>query len=222
MILHTDFRDYYDNAIGFGVDEKVHYNRFTKEVEIVLKTKNDRPVHHFSGLIGFCGNLFPFIKLHRLDKRFFCEMDDSRPKVVEVCFAYSFETYKEKESEWYNFSHDFGYRDRTRDIKLKQFFTDWAVQNDAIFRELKIPIWAMNFNSGSKKNGIANPRLKDYQFERIKDSATAFQEISMYLANILVEQKERAVIDDKYRIQQHGFDLKDSFRNTKKRKSNRD
>jgi hypothetical protein len=218
MRLHTDFHDYYDNSIGFGVDENVHYNRFTKEIDIVLKTKNDRPTHRNSGLLGYCGYTFPFIKLHKWDKRYRRTGDEAEPKLLEICFAYNFETYKEKESDWFDYSNDFGYWDRTRDVKLKQFFVDWTSQNDAIFCELKVPIWIMKFSNGSTNNGIANPRLKDYQFERIKDSTTAFQEISMYLSNILVEQKEIAVIEDKYRIQQHGFDLKDSFRNTKKRK----
>jgi len=222
MILHSDFHDYYDNAIGFGVDEKVHYNRFTKEIEIVLKTKHDRPVHSLSGLVGFCGSTFPFIKLHKWDKRFRRSADEPTPQLLDLCFAYSLKTYKEKESDWYDYSNDFGYNEGTRNLKLKQFFEDWSGQNDALFRELQIPIWVMTFNCGSKKNGIANPKLKDYQFERIKDSTTAFQEISMYLANILVEQKEVAVIEDKFRIEQHGFDLKDSFRNTKNRKRDRD
>lgn len=222
MILHTDFRDYYDNAIGFGVDEKVHYNRYTREIDIVLKTKNNWPTRRNAGLIGFCGDTFPFIKLHKLDKLFCRGYDDSRPRIVEVYFAYSFEAYKQKEIEWHNLSHDFDYYDRTGDARLKQFFADWAGKNDAIFRELKVPLWIMNFHGGSEKNGIVNPKLKSYQFERIKDSITAFQEISMYLANILVEQKEVAVIEDRYRIQQHGFDLRDSFRNTKKRKEKQD
>lgn len=222
MILHSDFHDYYDNAIGFGVDEKVHYNRFTKEIEIVLKTKHDRPVHHLSGLLGFCGNTFPFIKLHKWDKRYRRSTDEASPKLLDLCFAYSYRTYEEKKSDWWDHSNDFGSHEAARDLKLKQFFEDWAGQNDSIFRELQIPIWVMNFNSGRTKNGIANPRLKDYQFERIKESIEAFQEISMYLANILVEQKEVAVIEDKYRIEQHGFDLKESFRNTKKRKRDRD
>jgi hypothetical protein len=218
MILYADFHDYCDKAIGFGIDEKVHYNRYTKEIDILLQTKNDRPSHHNAGLIGFCGNIFPYIKLHKLDKRFCYSYGEDRPKVVEICFAFSFETYKEKEADWHNFSNDFGYRDRIRDTKLKQFFIDWATQSDSVFREQKIPIWVMRFNSGNEKNGIANPKLKDYQFERIKDATTAFQEISIYLANILVEQKPIAVVEDKYRIQQHGFDLKESFRNTKRRK----
>ena len=218
MILHTDFRDYYDKSIGFGVDEKVHYNRFTKEDEIILKTQNDWPVHTNSGLIGFCGKIYPFIKLHRLDKKFCYYENDARPKVVEVCFAYSFEAYTEKEAEWSDFSWDFGgFWDRSRKAKLKQYFLDWKLENDNIFQLLKVPIWARSFGWTSKRSGILNPRLKDYQFERVKNSISAFQEISIYLANILVEQKEIASVEDKYRIQQHGFDLRSSFRRKKKK-----
>jgi len=84
-----------------------------------------------------------------------------------------------------------------------------------IFLEFKVPVWAVILGrSGS--SGILNPRLKDYGFDRIKDSFTTFQEISMYLSNILVEQKETVVVQDKFRIEQHGFDLKKSFRKEKK------
>ena len=179
MRLHTDFHDYYDNAIGFGVDEKVHYNRFTKELDIVLKTKNDRPAHRNSGLLGYCGYIFPFIKLHKWDKRYRRSYDEAEPNLLEVCYAYDFETYKTKESDWCDYSTDFGYWDKIRDLKIKQFFIDWKSENDAIFRELLIPVWAMHFNCGKQKNGSANPRLKDYQFDRIKDSTTALQEITM-------------------------------------------
>jgi len=57
--------------------------------------------------------------------------------------------------------------------------------------------------------------LKDHQFDRIKDAATAFQDISMYLSNILIEQKEVAQVEDRFRIEQHGFDLRTSFRKLK-------
>jgi hypothetical protein len=215
VILHTDFRDYYDHAIGFGVDEKVHYNRFTKEVEIVLKTQNNWPLHHGAGLLGFCGFVYPYIKLHKLNK-LFSYSGEERAKVVEVCFAFSYEKYREKDKEWEELSHDFWHR--SLDTRIKQFFAEWTFQSDAVFLEHKTPAWVMNFSRGKERNGIANPMLKDYQFDRIKDSNTAFQEISMYLANILVEQKEVAMIEDKYRIEQHGFDLKDSFRNQKNRR----
>jgi len=39
----------------------------------------------------------------------------------------------------------------------------------------------------------------------------------MYLSNILIEQKETVPMDGKLKIEQHSFDSKISFRNTKKK-----
>lgn len=217
MKLHTDFHDYYDYAIGFGIDEKVHYNRSTKEVEISLQSKSERPVHRRSGILGYCGKLLPFIQLSRFDKKRICDWDDEyEGKTVEEYFAFSLAEYKEKVEAWDWYCDDIGYHGTADEIKLKQFFIDWQTDSDKIFLEFRCPVWMMRFYEQSP-NGVLNPRLKDLGFERIKDSVTAFQEISMYLANILIEQKDVAMVEDRYRIVQHGFDLKDSFRNTKKR-----
>jgi hypothetical protein len=40
---------------------------------------------------------------------------------------------------------------------------------------------------------------------------------SSCLSNALVEQKETVAVEDKYRIEQHGFDSKSSFRKEKRR-----
>jgi hypothetical protein len=84
--------------------------------------------------------------------------------------------------------------------------------------KFQVPIWLMRFSAGGDSNGVLNPNLKEIGFDRIKDAYTAFQDISMYLSNILIEQKPVEKIDDKHRIEQHGFDLKESFRKTKTRK----
>ncbi len=215
MRLHTDFHDYYDNAVGYGVDENVHYNRLAKKVEIQVKSQFDFPRHSNAGLLGFCGQIYPFMELKKSNQKYAWEYDEEDYKIIELFYCYSFEQYENKMSEWGDFSPNFGYQDHSRKIKLKQFFVDWNFQNDELFLEHKAPIWISKFD-GSEINGILNPRLKDYGFDRVKDSFTTFQEISMYLSNILVEQKEVAVIEDKYRIEQHGFDLKTSFRREKK------
>jgi hypothetical protein len=209
MKLHSDFHDYYDQAIGYGVDEKVHYNRYAKPVEITLKTEFDRPLHRRSGILGFCGKLFPFIQLSRYDKKRDCDWEDEYDgRIVEDFSAFSLDEYREKEEAWYEYSDDIGY---STDIRLKQFFDDWRIDNDALFVELECPVWTMLFYQQSP-NGWLNPRLKNLSFERVKDAFMAFQEISMYLANIFVEQKRTDTVDDKHRIEQHGFDLKQSFR----------
>jgi hypothetical protein len=217
MKLHSNFRDYYDNAIGYGIDERVHYNRITKNADINLKSQADRPRHPRSGILGFCGVFFPFIQLSRFDKKRDCDWEDEYDgAIVEEFFAFSLVEYQEKENDWYEFSDDFGNYGRVDELKLKQFFLDWHSDSDEVFLDLKCPVWMMRFYA-KPPNGVLNPRLKDVGFDRIKDSVTAFQEISIYLANILVEQKTVETVEDKYRIQQHGFDLKTSFRKEKKK-----
>lgn len=212
MKLHSDFHDYYDYAVGYGIDEKVHYNRFTKPVDINLKSELDRPLHRRSGILGFCGKLYPFVQLSRYDKkRDFHWEDEYDGKIVEEYYAFGLDEYNGKEETWAEYSDDFGHSD---DIRLKQFFLEWRKDDDKLFVQLKCPVWLMRFYKKSP-NGLLNPRLKELDFERIKDPFTAFQEISMYLANILIEQKEIETVDDKHRIEQHGFDSKQSFRHRK-------
>lgn len=60
---------------------------------------------------------------------------------------------------------------------------------------------------------IRNPCLKDLQFFKIIDPFTAYQEIDMFLSGVLApENKPMVKIEDKYRVQQHGFDPKFGFR----------
>ncbi len=217
MKLHTDFHDYYDNAVGYGIDENVHYNRFTKEIEIKIKSKADFPASGLETcLLGFCGKVYPIIKLKKLNGSIYaCEYDNDNYEVIETYYAYSFEKAEDKYREWEDFCEGYGYSNDRERLKIKQFFIDWSFQSNEIFLEYKVPSWIVKLDR-NQKTGLVNPKLKDYGFERIKDSFTAFQEISMYLSNILVEQKETAIVEDKFRIEQHGFDLKKSFRKEKK------
>ena len=217
MKLHTDFHDYYDFAVGYGIDEKVHYNRYTKEIEIDINIKADFPPGWLEAyLLGFCGNIYPVIKLDRLNRSVYdCEYDYGDFEVLETFYAYSLAEAEDKKRAWEEFCDGFNYSNDRELLRIKQFFVDWSFQNDEIFLELKAPCWIIKLDR-NQKTGFINPKLKDLGFERVKDSFTAFQEISVYLSNILLEQKETATVEDKFRIEQHGFDLKKSFRKEKK------
>lgn len=210
MKLHTDFHDYYDYAVGYGVDKNVHYNRFSDEAEIQIRTGYDFPDHSGAHLLGFCGQIYPFIKMEKFESNDDCYFD--KYELLETFFAYSYEEYSNKSLEWDDFYGDFG----GDGIKEKKFFLDWSYQSNDIFLKYKTPVWVLELHR-NENIGIINPKLKDYDFERIKDPFTAFQDISMYLSNILVEQKETVIIEDKTKIEKHGFDKKQSFR---KRKTN--
>lgn len=222
MRLHTDFHDYYDNAVGYGIDENVHYNRFTKEVELILTRKTDHPISIYSGelfLLGFCGEIYPLIEI---------KITNDARGVISQKFAFNYEKlieFKNEKIRYYNLYPPSKYHSRQDEIvdfpkneknSIKKFFRDWAWKDDSIFLKNKVPVWVKKLEHYNQL-AYLNPRLKDYGFDRIKDSFTAFQEISMYLSNILVEQKEIIITEDKYKIEQHGFDLKKSFRKEKRR-----
>ena len=211
MRLHSDFHDYYDHSIGYGVDEKVHYNRYQKAASIDLKSDLNRPFHRNSALLGFCGVIYPIIELHRYDRNPQDEDDWGEIQIVETRFVFSEDEYIKTRREWSELSDEFHLYQYTSDLKIRQFFVDWVSNSDENFLKHKVPIWTAKFYV-EEPNGFLNPRLKDFGFEKIKNPFEAFQEISMYLANILVEQKEIDTVDDKHRIEQHGFDIKQSFR----------
>ena len=209
MKLHTDFHDYYDTAIGYGIDDKVHYNRFTKEVEKTTKLKKDFPRLYPDVtplILGFCGEIYPLAEVERRTADY---------QLIDTYIAYTHEELIAKREEWKINSHRYFHEDNHMKLGTKRFFEEWRMQDDEIFLENKVPVWLYKLQSWNKTL-VLNPKLKTYEFFRIKDAHAAFQEISMYLANILVEQKETAPIEDKYRIEQHGFDLKSSFRREKR------
>lgn len=187
---------------------------------MVLLRNTDHPVGFNYGvllILGFCGKIYPIIEVQIMNKD---------REIVKRNFAYNYQELLQFQNEKINYYNRFPLsrwyvkQDEISDFPnpqkshIKQFFQDWSWQDDKLFLQHKVPIWVRTVHS-YYKTGTLNPKLKDYGFERIKDSFTAFQEISMYLSNILVEQKEIAQVEDKYRIEQHGFDLKKSFRKEK-------
>ncbi len=227
MKLHTDFHDYYDTAIGFGIDDSVHYNRFTKIVEKHFKPKLNFPPanHNKFFLLGFCGEIYPLIEITEYD-------ENHRPKCFYCIYSYEeyFDRLTRTESVIKNIKSELWFqsiKETDKEIKkrlkkwlekekIKSFFSDWKKSDDALFLEYKVPVWMLDLD-GFNREMILNPKLTELDFERIKNANTAFQEISMYLSNILVEQKETIAVEDKYRIEQHGFDSKISFRKEKQK-----
>ena len=84
-----------------------------------------------------------------------------------------------------------------------------------MFRELNTPVFIYDSERRKPRTSDAltiDPILKDYEFYKVVDAFQAFQEISMFIGGVLGRgEKEIIVVEDKYKIAQHGFD-KWSFR----------
>ena len=233
MYIIGKWKDYYDGVAGsLGIDKTIVFERdiieieethkfpepFKNEKKFNLKKKN--PFHEiayfhlnknngkYEGggmfIIGFCGKLYLGWKFVYPEKNY--------PYTKHIDIIYGVENVIDfiEQRVWRgNFS------DYTRDIL--------NYDPIEIFREYKTPYFVYDLNldpiNNLNKNRyhqkpyfIINPVLKDYEFYKVFDPFTAFQEIQMFLSGVLgTNERDIVEVEDKYKIAQHGFD-KWSFR----------
>lgn len=237
MYIISKQKDYYDGVVGtMGIDKTIVYER--KIIEIEDQTKfpktfqgksfwHRQHTNHFlnlewydtdskkyeacsSFIVGFCGKLY-------LGWKFYYIVNNRYNNELKTDIIYGFENAKKHliKNRWNtNIVDDIEYIQHYNPIEL--------------FREINAPIFIYDsdferfdlkqYRSHSKF--IINPILKDYEFYKVIDTYTAFQEIQMFISGVLgIGESEIVEIEDKYKIPQHGFD-KWSFRreSTKKKK----
>jgi len=228
MLIISKQKDYYDGVVGtMGVDKTIVYERHTKEYikrnefpkefcyDMTRGWKERSPelnvgiTHLKEGIekykrvnwfiVGFCGKLYIGWKLW----------------------------YREEDGlsgEWkYDISYDFDYVEPM--IKISYMFhkpsdsVKKILNYNAIniFREHHTPSFIYYEDDGYRvsrnEKFIVNPILKDFEFYKVFDSFTAFQEIQMFLGGVLGSgENDMVEISNKNKILKHGFDYKWSFR----------
>lgn len=234
MYIISKRKDYYDGVVGsVGIDKTIVYERELIEMENYKnfpdEFRSDQPWrkwnnrNHFldlgyysidkeskyqkadSFIIGFCGKLYIGWKFHWQD-----ENDRKEYGEFQTDIIYDHDEAKKhlNHNNWSgNLEDDINYVLNYDPINL--------------FREYKTPIFVYDsyYNRTSidehfrnQSKFIINPLLKEYEFYKIFDPFTAFQEIQMFISGVLgTGEKEIIEVDDKYKIKQHGFN-KWSFR----------
>ena len=230
MKIRSKLKDYYDSALGYGVDENLYYVR-DQRIFDTDEITNKNPVitssvlHSLHGrdfaykyntyeyrrdseraIIGFCGKLYLF--QHSIVYGDYL----NRTKDVHE-YTYDLDQIKADLDKHSRFRYSFN-RSKRHD-----FFEALDKRYDELFVEVNAPVFVVE--SGEEKDRRechvkgnvlrTNPILKDYGFFKVKDAYTAFQEISMYLSNQLVKSEKMPDFDDKLKVHQHGFTEK-SFR----------
>ena len=219
MRIISSFFDYYDGVQGMGIDMSNVYSRHTKEIKLSIPftvskntwgwdnnslimfskaTWHQHRVPYWDAeafLFFIAGKIYPMLKI-------------SGWKDVEFeHFVYSFEELEQYITSYgLTFSTKiYEYKSKQAENKYKFFFnfntdvSSWMIDNN-----LSIAL----VNNKNAKDGIVevNPRLQDYDFQRIIDPYTMYQELSMWNGGILTKTKEILDVPDKYKIDQHGFD----------------
>jgi hypothetical protein len=219
MYIISKHKDYYDGAVGMGIDKTIVYERKTRQ-EIVPDELNnlfDRygnfSLHrNFLGKIpedkynthlihiGFCDKIYIGLVITKeipdgeyLTKKVHKILWD-RDKIRKVLVK----DIKKSKYSWF--------RNQKSELEL---FNNYLMKIDAYdatkwFRKYNTPIFVVGtppveFTSIWKdKHGLndedgnlyINPILKDYHFAKVFDPYTAFQEIQMYVSGVLGVNKD--------------------------------
>lgn len=227
MRIIADRKDYYDCIQAQGQDQSVVYLRKEKKVQVDRKAWPFPPFCLPCGpiyfgvnqyIIGFCGKIYPLVRLsYHLDYR--------EPKTVAFCYSsdevdafmsthmtsrqhkFYLKKTKRRASTWWLSSLNYQ--------RVVEFFTECQNKQDAfidIFMKHRCPIFVASQERWCRESVILlNAMLNEYEFYRVFDPYTTFQEISIFLGGMAMPEKEMPVIDDVLNAESHGFD-KWSFR----------
>jgi len=239
MYIIAKNKDYYDGVVGsVGMDKTIVYERVLDEItenskkpkEFQHKTfsweegnpflnvvnmnidhdKTDKYEDVDGFIVGFCGKMYIGYKLHYKELEWNEELQ-RKDEIRKTDIIYGLkEAVKYLKTDYWrgNFEDDLRYVGSYDPIQ--------------IFRDLKAPIFIYDSDTittrgdyGSiKSHGVVlvNPNLKEYEFYKVVDAFTAFQELQMFISGVLgTGEKEIIEVADEHKISQHGFD-KWSFR----------
>lgn len=230
MLIISKFHDYYDTASGLGIDKTIQYKRteekFVKqnlELNIsriyqdgktLYQSKTYPETYYELIIVGFCGKTYVGYEILTVTKP---KYNTFNP-VEEITYLYGEEAMDFVLSK-HNLKKDKEVKNHINELLFKY-------HNKPNFNELffkyNTPIFVMKDIEGYNwwSNGKAtatqityNAKLKNYEFVKVFDPFTAFQEIQMYVGGVLGgTEKDITVIAEKYRKSQQGMD-KWSFRN---------
>ena len=214
MRIIADKKDYYDCIQAHGQDQSLVYLR--KPEEVILERgewpfpslwnswwyTNYNIAQH---IIGFCGKIYPMLELSTHS-----ESDNTRKcfNIDEVdAFVTKCLTSAQKKS--YNKSDRWMYGGKRRK-EFVQFFGQCQEKQNAFteyFSEKRCPVFvATSVRGGSSVGQITyNALLRPYDFVRIFDPYTAFQEISMFMGGMAMPEKDMPVISDELKVHSRGF-----------------
>lgn len=222
MRIISKFHDYYDIGMSHGQDQSLVYKRFStigvfpiskwnqvaqpfeKETSLTFTSYG---IQHKRIVIGFCGSTY-------LCYRMEADVKERYNPYKVITYLYDAEAvrrfiniYGDKGAPESFMKKPHPWRSESmRFENVKRLFDEWNCEkyNDK-FIENKIPIFVVE-QDNKGLNFEANAKLKDYEFFKVINTYTAFQEISMFIGGVLGAGEPFMIeIEDKYKIEAKGF-----------------
>ena len=222
MIINSRYTDYYDSTVrSMGIDKTMVFNRdistvYLKDIYRSLtlglmdKLVNCRAIDYNSRWnktnqvhilpVVFCGKVY---WINGLKNEHFVYGEDERvvyEPLVENIKISKYRWDKDATNTELVSQYDMTELNIALNSSIVVLFPSNNRTPDASFRDIKFMIY---------------PQLKQFNFQKIVDPYTAYQEIQMFNFGILSTTTDPEPLNDTSRIVAAGFDLKTSFRNIK-------
>lgn len=208
MRIISDKKDYYDCIQAHGQDRTLVYLRKPEEVYLErgewpfpsLYTPwwfSDTDITQH--IIGFCGKIYPMLEIcGAIRKKCFT--------IAEIdAFVEKYATRSQKDG-YRNKGHWWRYGGKRRSDFVK-FFEDCKKKKESyseMFLEKHCPVFVATSSAKNIKI-VYNALLSEYEFFRVFDPYTAFQEIAMFMGSMAMPEKDMPVIPDELKIHSRGF-----------------
>lgn len=205
MRIISDFKDYYDTIMSMGMDLETVYLRRAKHYYERKEAREKAPcwllssydAELYTAVIGFCNKLYPAVKT---DKGWVFDQNEAQEWINKT---------------WASNKYLTPYT-RTHPPLLDKFF-----EQKGKIVDIGCPVFTYSIRKYSRYRDeytfVENGRLRDFDFQSVKDPYTAFQELYQFLANQARPEPEMIETSDETRLEAHGFDKKFSFRKEKQK-----
>jgi hypothetical protein len=232
MRIVSKKKDYYDGVQGLGQDLDLVYIRDPKEVKVPYwpftsspggYSWSASPIASHQHVVGFCGTLYSVLQMFPPYNYRAGAM--SSDKIEYMCHtiadvdAFMTKFLNEKQLEAYHG----GKKSRTSSFgwnrfSYERFYENFEKAKDThkkLFEENRSPIF-VSTRMGRDSNGpftiTFNALLRKYDFARVKDPYTAFQDIRMYLSNMAMPERPIPQLSNEDMAHSKGHGDKWSFR----------
>jgi hypothetical protein len=234
MYLISKHKDYYDTALGFGIDASIVYKRDEVVMELpiaetILKGLPSRGEYEYTSyrrsdasynaipfVIGFCGKMYLGYTVsvsvwERSGSKIYTRICWSVDDIEQFLIDYKLEESLIKFNEPAKKSKSFWYTPFRKFLVLDaQAELNKNQTLLDIFVNYKTPIFKLGsageLISFIKYALIVNPVLRKVEFYRVVDAYTAFQEISHYISGVLTVPPDNHHVSDKTMLIKRGFD----------------
>lgn len=203
MLIISPFRDYYDKAMGVGVDKSIIYRRETQVIPLTSKEwRASATVFGAAGpweitpkVLGFCGGLYPVIFAKAADQTMWLWDENEFQRGLGYIDA------PKKYFTW-------GGSILATKTRTGHYNAHSHVGLLGLFQEHKVPVFLW-----SQNELVLDPQLAPTGFVGDKDPWTAFQDIMMYISGVLgTDAKVPLELSDKDKASKAGHDGVYSFK----------